>query len=614
MAATRPTWTSPEGKPLTDLKIYNSLTKSKVPFVARNGREVGWYICGPTVYDASHLGHARNYMSSDYILRIMTDYFGYNVTCVMNITDIDDKIIDRSKENKEEFAALARRWENDFLEDMKVLKVRPPDVLTRVSEFVPEIVQFIEKIIKNGYGYESNGSVYFDVEKFQSAGHFYAKLEPSNVTATPSSGPRVEEKAKVGTEDKRSEKDFALWKRSKEGEPKWNSPWGEGRPGWHIECSAMASDILGERLDFHLGGEDLRFPHHDNELAQSEACHSNHQWVDYFIHAGHLHINGQKMAKSLKNFTTIKAALQKYDARQLRMLFLLHKYEAIMDYSPDSMSEAINVEKLFNSFFFEVNSLIRDADVNAPQKWEEAERKLNQALVEAKSKVHNALSDNFDTPTAIAVLQDLVNKTNSYKSSVKEPRVYLIRTIAAFITRIFKIFGLIEENVGFSSAAKDDSKDPVIQAFVEFRNEVRQSAIAKNTEGVLRACDNIRDNALPTLGFRLTDGKDGTSWSFEDKERLMKEQEQKKQEELKKKLEKEKKEEEQRQKLEKSKIPPQELFTGEKGKYSKFDEKGLPTHDHEGKEISKSASKNLQKAWNAQEKLHKGYLDSLNKK
>ena len=254
------------------------------------------------------MGHARSYVSFDILKRIMTDYFGYNVKLVMNITDIDDKIIRKALEENISFEELSRRYETEFFDDMRRLNVSLPESITRVSEFVPEIVAFIEKIIENGYAYESNGSVYFDVKKYSSEpNHTYAKLEPTSVNNKEKMAEGEGVLTNSETTEKRGDADFALWKKSKPDEPKWPSKWGDGRPGWHIECSAMAASIFKKYpIDIHTGGVDLRFPHHDNELAQSEAYYNCDNWINNFWHTGHLHIAGKKMSKSLKNFITIK--------------------------------------------------------------------------------------------------------------------------------------------------------------------------------------------------------------------------------------------------------------------------------------------------------------------
>ena len=230
---------------LPKLKVLNSFTNTKDEFVPSNPNQITWYTCGPTVYDESHMGHARTYVSFDIIRRIMTDYFGYNIKLVMNITDIDDKIIRKAIEAKVDFTEISRKYETEFLNDMKRLNVSLPDVITRVSEYVPEIVAFIETIIANGYAYESNGSVYFDVKKYsESPDHTYAKLEPTSVNNKELLAEGEGVLTNVEASEKRYEADFALWKKSKPEEPKWKSPWGEGRPGWHIECSAMAASIF----------------------------------------------------------------------------------------------------------------------------------------------------------------------------------------------------------------------------------------------------------------------------------------------------------------------------------------------------------------------------------
>jgi len=257
---------------LPQLRVTNSFTNKKDLFVPVHKEQnlVTWYMCGPTVYDHSHMGHAKTYVQSDVLRRIMTDYFGYHVKLCMNITDIDDKIIIRANERGIKFEEISRNMETEFLKDCEALNIRLPTVITRVSEYIPEIVEFIEGIIKNGYAYESNGSVYFNVIKYSKADdHTYAKLEPTsfgNLELLKEGEGSLTAEAAVS--EKENQQDFALWKKAKDGEPSWKSPWGMGRPGWHIECSAMAGAIFKEHpIDIHSGGVDLKFPHHDNEIA-----------------------------------------------------------------------------------------------------------------------------------------------------------------------------------------------------------------------------------------------------------------------------------------------------------------------------------------------------------
>lgn len=612
------------------LRLYNSMTRTKTPFVPMKGKRVLWYMCGPTVYDQTHLGHGRTYTCFDYVRRIMEDYFGFEVELVMNITDIDDKIIIRAaengwleahagqdlptdkdartkavmqwaseqpaEENMRRTKELSKYWEKSFLDDMASLGIKTPAVLTRVSEYVPEIVEFIEGIIKNGYAYESNESVYFDTAAFsQSKGKAYGKLLPENVGQSELLA-EGEGSLSAGKTDKRNASDFALWKKSKKGEPFWTSPWGEGRPGWHIECSAMASDVLkhlaGGKIDMHSGGIDLRFPHHDNEIAQSEAYFDFAQWVNYFVHTGHLNIEGLKMSKSLKNFVKIQEALMDNTSRQLRFLFLLHKYNVPMDYNDNSMDEAVGVDRFFSEFFQNVKAKLRELGIEQSQKWTDVEKRLNGAILECKEKVHIALSDDLNTPAAILHLQQLAKDVNRYMASPGDHVSMIIRSAAEYITQILRVFGLVPSasDIGFPLNAADGSAaadhetilTPVLDIFAQFRDEIRDAARSGGdakalAAAILKLCDDVRDEKLPYAGVRLEDRAAGSAvWKLANKDELLEEME-------KKANEKRRKEEQKRQRLEdeakkkaeleaKAKIHPSQLFTSETDKYSKFDD------------------------------------------
>ncbi|XP_058840257.1 cysteine--tRNA ligase, cytoplasmic [Topomyia yanbarensis] len=727
----QPTWQLPTPvRKESQLRLYNSLTRQKELFVPRDGRNVKWYSCGPTVYDASHMGHARSYISFDILRRVLTDYFGYNVFYVMNITDVDDKIIKRARQNylyeryvttttslekllednkevmvafqeklgsttdpdkkvmmermlekltnavdnltiavksgqedkvKEAqkqflessrdpladlldskegdsvnensiFETLPRYWEDEFHKDMNALNVLPPDVLTRVSEYVPQIVEYTQQIIDNGLAYEANGSVYFDVAGFDKRDkHYYAKLVPEAYGDTKAL--QEGEGDLSTTEDRLSEKrspnDFALWKSSKAGEPWWDSPWGKGRPGWHIECSAMASDICGDYLDIHTGGVDLKFPHHDNELAQSEAHDDSSEWVKYFLHTGHLTIAGCKMSKSLKNFVTIQQALQKHSACQLRLAFLLHSWKDTLDYSENTMEMAVQYERFLNEFFLNVKDLTRHVVTGKPReqfnRWTVVETDLQQKLNAIKEAVHEALCDNVDTRTALDALRDLVSHSNVYiRDHKNELNALLLRRIASYITELLHMFGAISGprgGIGFpvGNAENTDLEQtvmPFLSALSEFRTAVREQARSLKATAILTLCDQLRDDILPNLGVRLEDREGNASaLKLVDRDVLLKEREAKRTEEARRAAEKERKKAElaaaQAAKDAQKKINPADLFRAEIDKYSAFDESGLPTHDVEGKEISKGQQKKLQKLQQQQQKRYQEYQESL---
>lgn len=714
----QPHWEVESDCPSPQLKLYNSLTRQKEVFIPKNGNQVLWYSCGPTVYDASHMGHARSYISFDILRRVLSDYFGYNVLYVMNITDIDDKIIKKARQeylfqnyisekkdaetllqdthsalnlllekaktsndqdvknmlsnladkvsfavskieeaikNNEEvsesldyllvvakeplsdwldkqhsstiednkiFSDLPRFWEEEFHKDMSALNVLPPDVLTRVSEYVPEIIAFIQVIIDNGLAYFSNGSVYFDVNAFDSrSNHHYAKLVPEAFGDVASIQGGEGELSQ--SKEKKSLTDFALWKASKAGEPWWTSPWGNGRPGWHIECSVMASAICGKSLDIHTGGVDLKFPHHDNEIAQSEAYYDNNDWVRYFLHSGHLTIAGCKMSKSLKNFVSIKEALNKYSSRQLRLAFLLHSWRDTLDYSDNTMDFAISYEKVLNEFFLNVKDVIQTTNISGESaklvKWNEKEMELNRIFLRTKRMIHEALCDNVDTRTVLDRIRECISSCNVYMAKGTND-VHLLKNIALYITDLMRIFGAVEESdpIGFPVLKTENSLDtesivmPFLRILGDFRDDIRTEGRKLKAATVLKLCDNLRDEILPNVGVRLED-REGKNCAVKlvDKKILLEERD------AKKRLEKEKEELKAKAlaaKTEKEalkKVPPHEMFQKMSDKFSVFDSQGIPTHDAEGNEISKGQLKKLQKLYQAQQKKYEEYLATI---
>lgn len=633
------TWHGPNNLSNSRLTLLNSFTGKKEPFVPKDGsNRVTWYICGPTVYDSAHVGHASNYVRFDILRRVLTDYFGYDVVVQMNVTDIDDKIIKRSNERHIPFEHLSRHYEHEFMEDMDNLNVLRPHYLTRVSEYVPEVIEYIEQIERNGFAYESAGSVYFDTAAFQAAGHDYGKLEPWSVG---NEDLLVEgEGALTAFDDavksqKRSAGDFVLWKKSKPEEPTWESPWGPGRPGWHIECSAMASNILGPVIDIHAGGVDLRFPHHSNEVAQAEAYHNSHQWVNYFLHAGHLHIGGCKMSKSLKNFITIRKCLEQYNPRQIRFAFLAHRYDAPMNYAEHGMQEAISLDRTFADFFGTLKATLRQIAKMDPKLRQMRpmtdEVELFDEFYSHQRQVHDCLADNVDTPGALLEIQALVKSTNAYLSSKGfECNNLLLEAVGKYVTRILRVFGVIDSagddiaygDLNGEGLSREKVVGPVLDAFCEFRDEVRQTArknLSESSKEILTMSDRVRDDILPMLGVRLEDrGTDQPSvWKLEDSVTLVMEMQRKKEAEQQRKDDIERQKVERLAKkaaeLEKGRLSPEVMFQeGEyAGKFSAYDDSGLPTKDIEGKELSKSALKGLAKVRARQEKLHAKYLESL---
>jgi len=515
------------------------------------------------------------------------------------------------------FEEHARRFEREFFEDMTALGVKEPDVVTRVTEYVPQIVDYIKGIVDNGFGYEADGDVYFDTNAFKGDGYDYRKLKPGVDTSAEDMAEG--EGALAGGDDKKKHpNDFALWKASKPGEPSWPSEWGPGRPGWHIECSVMASDIIGENLDIHGGGVDLMFPHHDNEMAQAEAYHKCCQWVNYFLHAGHLHIQGLKMSKSLKNFITIRQALEFHSPRQLRLMFLLTPWDKPMNYSDQTVENAKSKEKYFKNFFGAVKSVLRNDFVSERQGWTPADRALFEILNATQRKVHKSLLDNFKTLEAIQHLVDLVQECNKYLAAEAKPKNLIIQKAALYVTKILRVFGVVQGNdkIGFGSdggegGSKEEVVGPFVDAFVDFREKVRNAAKAKSNPGdFLKACDDVRDETLANLGIRVEDGAEASVWKMDDPKAIRKEVEEKRQNAAeaaaKKKQGKIERFKKDIQTAEKARVPTSELFkVGDNAeKWGSFDDAGKPLTTKGGEQLTKGQHKSIAKEIKNQEKAH----------
>lgn len=475
----------------THLKLYNTMSKTNEVFVPENGREVKMYICGPTVYDSPHIGHARTYVMFDVVRRVLSDYLRYNVKYVMNITDIDDKIIRRAGELHVSTDAVTKKYTDEFFEDMQMLNVREPSFVTKVTDYTEEIVKFIERLEENGYAYESGGSVYFDLKRYQEAYEYPLFRSKEGINAEGDEN-----------KDKRNSTDFVLWKRSKENEPRYRSKWGYGRPGWHIECSVMSSDVLGGSVDIHAGGVDLAFPHHENEIAQCQAYLMKSGWVKYFLHTGHLNIEGLKMSKSLKNFTTIKEILKICTPRQLRILFLHHNWNKTMNYEPESLRFAESVEKrIFN--FLSVAECMRKTSLESFKTVSSTDREVMGELCDVQEAVHSAILDNIDTPMVMKRIVEVISFTNA---RMKALSCYTVLMVGEYVRSIARVLGLDEDIPQESS-----DEEAIAQILGEFRDDVRRLAKQKETHGrFLERCDHVRDE-LKAHGYIIEDGAEGST-------------------------------------------------------------------------------------------------------
>ncbi|WP_370429658.1 cysteine--tRNA ligase [Actinobacillus pleuropneumoniae] len=455
------------------LKIYNTLKREKEEFKPINPNQVGMYVCGVTVYDLCHFGHGRTFVSFDVIARYLR-YLGYNLRYVRNITDVDDKIIKRALENNETCDQLVDRMIAEMHKDFDDLNILRPDVEPRATKHIPEIVAMVEKLIANGHAYvAADGDVMFDVESFKK----YGALSRQNLEQL-QAGARVEIKSV-----KKNPMDFVLWKMSKEGEPSWQSPWGNGRPGWHIECSAMNSKELGEHFDIHGGGSDLMFPHHENEIAQSCCAHGG-DYVNYWLHTGMLTIDDEKMSKSLGNFFTIRTMLEKYESETLRYFFLTAHYRSLLNYSLDNLDLARSaLERLYIS--------LRGCDLSV-------EVAGGEQYVEAFKA---AMDDDFNTPGALAVLFEIAREVNKLKTE----DMAKANGLAVCLKELAAVLGLLyQDPEAFLQGDANNDEVAEIEALIKQRNEAKA---AKNWA----VADEVRDK-LKAMNIVLEDTPNGTTW------------------------------------------------------------------------------------------------------
>lgn len=458
------------------IRIYNTLSRQKETFRPIEPGKVRMYVCGMTVYDYCHLGHARVLVAFDVVTRYLR-HRGYEVHYVRNITDIDDKILRRADENGEDYLELAERMIRAMHEDEAKLGVLSPDEEPRATGYIDEIVAMIHKLISSGHAYAAdNGDVYFAVESFDD----YGKLSRKKLEDL-LAGVRVDVQ-----EAKRSPADFALWKAAKEGEVSWPSPWGYGRPGWHIECSAMSTECLGDTFDIHGGGPDLLFPHHENEIAQSE-CATGQRFVNTWMHVGAIRVNKEKMSKSLGNFFTIREILEKYPAEVVRYFLVSSHYRSQVDYSEDNLEEA---NRSLTRLYHALRGIVPAKGSDVPET--DHDREFTAAM-----------DDDFNTAGAIAVLHAVANEINQFRRLGEETPA---KQAAAVLVRLGSVLGILQQDpeMFFQSDTGGELTAEDIEAMIQARADARK---AKN----FAEADRIRDE-LAEKGIILDDSREGTSW------------------------------------------------------------------------------------------------------
>lgn len=462
------------------LKIYNSFSGITEEFSPLEGKKVKMYVCGPTVYDNAHLGHARCYITWDVLYRYLK-FKGYDVTYCRNVTDVDDKILNKAEKEGKTPDEIAQFYYQTFTKSMEALNNLKPDLEPFATKTIGEMIAINNALIKSGHAYESNGDVYFRVKSFEK----YGQLSKQPLDAL-EAGARVE-----ASDIKESPMDFALWKRDEKFG--YKSPWGVGRPGWHIECSAMARKFLGKTIDIHAGGADLMFPHHENEIAQSE-CANGQQFSKYWMHNGFVTINKEKMSKSLGNFLTIDGILENYDANTIRFFILTNHYRMPVEFSNESLASAeAGVKRLYNA-------------VNEARKTTKVDENLDLSEFEEYKEFVEAMDDDMNTSVALAVLFDLATKTNKEPNSRNLTLLYKLSAILGFNFDKVEISeeelkvktDLVSKELGLESKTIDE--------ILAFRKTARDE---KNWE----LSDKIRI-ALDNVGIELKDGKDGTTWEL----------------------------------------------------------------------------------------------------
>ena len=462
------------------MKIYNTMSRQKEEFQPLEAGKLKLYACGPTVYNYFHIGNARAFVVFD-VLRRYFEHLGYEVTYVQNITDIDDRIIQQSIEEGISFHEVAAKYTRAYFEDCAALGLKPPSVQPKATDVMPEIINLIDKLVQQGNAYESGGDVYFSTESLPDYGALSGKKLEEQLT-----GARVEENIQ-----KRHPADFTLWKKSKPGEPVWQSPWGEGRPGWHSECVVMSQKYLGDTFDIHGGGIDLVFPHHENELAQARAI-TGKPLANYWMHNGFLNIDGEKMSKSLKNFFTAREILAEYPAEAIRFFFLSKHYRSPIDFNREVIEES---DRAVKNLYASLKSILT-AD------FQEAE--IEKAANCLSSEFDAAMNDDMNTAKAIAVLFELAKsaRNENLHDEIRRNNAYMLIKLG----RVLGFFQNLKEQL--ADKTPDLSKQ-LIDLIIQYRMDARA---AKDWT----ASDRIRDD-LAKLGVELKDSREGSTWTIKEK-------------------------------------------------------------------------------------------------
>lgn len=482
---------------MVEIRVTNTLTRQKEPLIPLRPGQISMYVCGVTPYDATHAGHARPAVVFDVVRRFLQRK-GFQVRMVQNFTDVDDKIIARANERGRDPLELAQTYSQEYLQSMDRLGVGRADVYPRVSEHIADVIAMVEELVRKGFAYVADGDVFFDVSRFPE----YGKLSNQKLSEL-ETGTRFDV-----DERKRHPADFALWKATRPDEPAWDSPWGHGRPGWHIECSAMSSRYLGDQIDIHGGGVDLVFPHHENEIAQSEAFSGRTPFVRYWLHNGLVNLNGEKMSKSLGNFLSVEDVLAKYPAALLRFFILSHHYRSPVDFASEHLEAARKGWQRLNTLVWEL------LDLGLSPQWPgltslwsgEAEldpKGLGETTAKAVREFDEAMSDDFNTPRAIGVLFDVVREVRAAGMEAKG----MVSALSFLQEAAGDILGVLSERP--SEIPNEDLSAQLLELLVELRGDARERRDWAQA-------DRIRDR-LKELGVMLEDTPAGTRWVVRSK-------------------------------------------------------------------------------------------------